>query len=89
MSGFRKRASERFGRVPYLATARRLVHALNLAVVAEGVETEAQVKFLHDHGCDEIQGYWLARPLRADECATFLHSWASATAETGRQAVSG
>jgi diguanylate cyclase (GGDEF)-like protein/PAS domain S-box-containing protein len=66
-----------------------MAHSLGLTVVAEGVETEAQVKFLHDHGCDEIQGYWLARPLRADECATFLHSWASATAETGRQAVSG
>jgi diguanylate cyclase (GGDEF)-like protein/PAS domain S-box-containing protein len=66
-----------------------MAHSLGLTVVAEGVETEAQVKFLHDHGCDEIQGYWLARPLRADECATFLHSWATATAETGRQAVSG
>ena len=65
-----------------------MAHSLGLTVVAEGVETEAQVKFLHDHGCDEIQGYWLARPLRADECATFLHSWATATAETGRQAVS-
>jgi len=66
-----------------------MAHSLGLTVVAEGVETEAQVKFLHDHGCDEIQGYWLARPLRADECATFLHSWATATAETGRHAVSG
>jgi len=66
-----------------------MAHSLDLAVVAEGVETEAQVKFLHDHGCDEIQGYWLARPLSADECLTFLHSWATATAETDRQAVSG
>ena len=65
-----------------------MAHSLGLNVVAEGVETEAQVKFLHDHGCDEIQGYWLARPLRSDECLTFLHSWADATAEADRQAVS-
>jgi diguanylate cyclase (GGDEF)-like protein/PAS domain S-box-containing protein len=64
-----------------------MAHSLGLTVVAEGVETEQQVKFLHEHGCDEIQGYWLARPLRAEECATFLHSWAAATAETDRQAA--
>ena len=66
-----------------------MAHSLGLSVVAEGVETEAQVKFLHDHGCDEIQGYWLAHPLHADECLAFLRSWATATAETDRQAVSG
>ncbi|QNP41506.1 EAL domain-containing protein [Lysobacter solisilvae (ex Woo and Kim 2020)] len=66
-----------------------MAHSLGLNVVAEGVETEAQVRFLHDHGCDEIQGYWLARPLRAEECLTFLHSWATATSESERAAVSG
>jgi diguanylate cyclase (GGDEF)-like protein/PAS domain S-box-containing protein len=66
-----------------------MAHSLGLIVVAEGVETEAQVRFLHEHGCDEIQGYWLAHPLHADECLTFLRSWATAADETGRQAVSG
>ncbi|MFC5571382.1 EAL domain-containing protein [Lysobacter yangpyeongensis] len=66
-----------------------MAHSLGLNVVAEGVETEEQVRFLHEHGCDEIQGYWLARPLRADECLTFLHSWASATADADQQAISG
>lgn len=41
--------------------------ALNLRVVAEGVETEAQEEFLRDRGCLEMQGYLLSQPLPADE----------------------
>ena len=40
-----------------------LARSLKLRVVAEGVETDAQRQFLLDHGCDEMQGYWLSRPL--------------------------
>jgi len=38
-------------------------HALDLQVVAEEVETEAQLKFLQEHGCNEIQGYFTGRPM--------------------------
>ncbi|MHB1091973.1 putative bifunctional diguanylate cyclase/phosphodiesterase [Thiobacillus sp.] len=50
----------------------RLAHALNLRVVAEGVETAEQMKFLKDQGCDEIQGYVVAKPLPPDQVATFF-----------------
>lgn len=40
-----------------------LAHNLRLRVVAEGVENEAQARLLRRHGCDEMQGYWIAMPM--------------------------
>jgi len=37
-----------------------MAHSLRLRVVAEGVETEAQLRFLHDEGCDEMQGHFFS-----------------------------
>jgi FixJ family two-component response regulator len=44
-----------------------MAHNLKIRVVAEGVETEAQLTFLQRHGCDEIQGYYFSRPVPVDE----------------------
>ncbi|HUD34307.1 MAG TPA: EAL domain-containing protein, partial [Variovorax sp.] len=41
-------------------------HALNLSVVAEGVETAAQRDVLTAMHCDELQGYFYARPMTAE-----------------------
>ncbi|HEV7914902.1 MAG TPA: EAL domain-containing protein [Albitalea sp.] len=49
-----------------------LAHGLRMKVVAEGVETEAQLAYLHQRGCDEIQGYWLCKPLPAEEACKFM-----------------
>ena len=40
---------------------------LNIPVVAEGVETEAQMKILKDLGCTLVQGYYFSRPLHPSE----------------------
>ena len=49
-----------------------MAHSLDLRVVAEGVETEAQRAFLANNGCDLMQGYLFSRPLPADQCAELL-----------------
>jgi diguanylate cyclase (GGDEF)-like protein/PAS domain S-box-containing protein len=49
-----------------------LARRMRLRVVAEGVETEAQMISLRDYGCDEIQGYLLSRPLTAAVAADWL-----------------
>jgi len=49
-----------------------LAHNLNMTVVAEGVETEAQLEFLRTNGCDEVQGYYFCKPLPSEECLEFL-----------------
>jgi diguanylate cyclase (GGDEF)-like protein/PAS domain S-box-containing protein len=51
-----------------------LAHDLNLAVIAEGVETEAQLQFLRSHDCDEMQGYYFSRPLAASDFESLLRS---------------
>jgi EAL domain-containing protein (putative c-di-GMP-specific phosphodiesterase class I) len=43
-----------------------LAHALNVRVIAEGVETDAQREFLARCGCDFLQGYLVGKPLEAD-----------------------
>jgi diguanylate cyclase (GGDEF)-like protein/PAS domain S-box-containing protein len=49
-----------------------LGHALGMNVVAEGVETEDQLKFLHAERCDEIQGYLFSKPVPPEEFGLLL-----------------
>jgi diguanylate cyclase (GGDEF)-like protein/PAS domain S-box-containing protein len=51
-----------------------LAHKLGLEVIAEGVETEAQLKFLISIGCEKIQGYLLSKPLPAGLAGAFIRN---------------
>ncbi len=51
-----------------------LGHTMNLRVIAEGVETPAQLAFLRSNGCDEMQGYLFGKPMPAHEFEKLLES---------------
>ncbi|WP_295362046.1 GGDEF domain-containing phosphodiesterase [Arenimonas sp.] len=61
------------------ATVITMGHSLGLNVIAEGVESEQQLSYLREQGCDEIQGFWLSPPLDAHRCLAFIRSWQPGT----------
>lgn len=51
-----------------------LAHGLNIQVVAEGVETASQLKRLQEMGCDEVQGFFVQKPISAEALTGMLQS---------------
>ena len=59
-----------------------MAHSLHLKVVAEGVETVQQVEFLRKAGCDNVQGFFFARPMTAAQLTALLlerRDWSTRT----------
>ncbi|MDD2758665.1 MAG: EAL domain-containing protein [Methylomonas sp.] len=50
----------------------QMAHTLNLRVIAEGVEDRNMLEYLRSCHCDEVQGYYLAKPMSAAEIAEFI-----------------
>lgn len=51
-----------------------LAHSMKLNVIAEGVETSEQLAFLHEHGCDQMQGYCFSRPVEPQGIEALLRA---------------
>jgi EAL domain-containing protein (putative c-di-GMP-specific phosphodiesterase class I) len=66
-----------------------MARALDLTLVAEGVETEGQVRFLASIHCDEMQGFLFSRPQPADKLADLLQADARADRERPGRAAPG
>ena len=66
-----------------------LGHNLGLSVVAEGVETEAQLAFLRSAGCDHIQGYYFSHPIEMRQVAAFLSAHQGPTQDQPKNIKSG
>ncbi|WP_426111537.1 bifunctional diguanylate cyclase/phosphodiesterase [Massilia sp. PWRC2] len=64
-----------------------LGHKLNLRVIAEGVETEQQLRFLRDNDCDEMQGYLFSPAVKPEAIAELLRSQGHAAERIDRQEV--
>jgi diguanylate cyclase (GGDEF)-like protein/PAS domain S-box-containing protein len=60
------------GAMTLVSTIISLAHSLKLEVVAEGVESEEQAKFLRLLRCDQMQGYLISKPLPFEEMLTYL-----------------
>jgi len=57
-----------------VSTIISLGHAMNLKVIAEGVETEEEAKMLRLLNCEQVQGYFYSKPVPADKARDFLRS---------------
>jgi len=77
------------GRNPQSAAIVRAVidlgHALEMSIVAEGVETQDQLGFLAEEGCDAVQGYFLGKPLPIAQYAALIGRNAANAMEPARK----
>lgn len=76
---FIKNVTEKSETAAITAAIIQMAHTLNLAVIAEGVETVEELNFLRRHHCDEIQGYIVSRPLPVHELLEFLGKYQTET----------
>jgi diguanylate cyclase (GGDEF)-like protein len=71
-SFIRSLADDNGGSLEIASAVIALAHSLDIRVVAEGVEREAQWQLLRSQGCDQVQGYFFSAPLPAADCQRFL-----------------
>jgi diguanylate cyclase (GGDEF)-like protein len=83
---FVSRLSEGPRAIGIVRTLIGLAHALGVPAIAEGVETEAQLRLLEEMGCDGVQGWHIARPMAADAFVEWLRTRSTAPTATSTPA---
>jgi diguanylate cyclase (GGDEF)-like protein len=68
------------GDATIVRTIVEMAHTLGFSVIAEGVENEGQKEFLRSLGCEQAQGFLLARPMPGEDVVRLLARWAATTA---------
>ena len=78
---FTNRIGERKGSYPTVRAIIALAHTFGMNVVAEGVETEQQLRMLRSLECDRVQGYLFSKPLPAEEMKAYLEQMSQSRVE--------
>lgn len=74
---FIKEIETKGGDVSIVKAIVSLGHSLNMKVLAEGVETKEQLMQLFDNDCDQVQGYYVSRPISARQMGEFMKNFVS------------
>jgi EAL domain-containing protein (putative c-di-GMP-specific phosphodiesterase class I) len=64
-----------------------MAKSLGMSVIGEGIETQQQLEFLKQNGCDVVQGFLLGKPVPADEAEAFLKKYSSVAYLSKKQAI--
>ena len=71
---FMKDMRENSKHIKIVSTIISIAHSMNMAVVAEGVETQEQQRILTGLGCDALQGFWFSDPVPAEDIEVMLNN---------------
>ena len=61
--------------LPFIDEIISIAHKLGISTIAEGIETEYQVNFLHNYNCDFGQGFYFSKPLIFEEALEYIEKY--------------
>lgn len=62
-------------KISFIDEINSIAHKLGIKTIAEGIETEYQINFLHAHGCDLVQGFYFSKPLVFEDALKYIEKY--------------